>query len=181
MNEDIKIFLICGKARTGKNTVGSILKEKLELSGNKVCEIQLMRTVKGYLKDYFGWDGADNTKPRTMLQQMGTELIKEKMNMPLFHINRLTDDIKVLSNYFDTFIVDDIRLKNEINEIKNRFNNVTVILVEKTNYDSDLTDIQKSHVTENDLNDYNEYDYKIVNDDLDELAKQVNNTIGVGN
>ena len=42
MNEDIKIFLICGKARTGKNTVGSILKEKIELSGNKVCEIQII-------------------------------------------------------------------------------------------------------------------------------------------
>lgn len=179
MNE-IKIYLICGKARTGKNTIAKMIKEKL--SNHKVCEIQIMRTLKGYLKDYFGWDGRDETKPRTLLQQMGTELIRQEMNMPNFHIDRLTDDIKVLSNYFDTFIVDDIRLKEEIKEIKNRFNNVVVIYVNKENNENyNLTESEKNHITENDLLDFDSYDYKIENDNINNLEETIDNIIKGGN
>lgn len=45
------------------------------------------------------------------------------MNMPNFHIDHLTDDIKVLSNFFDIFIVNDIRLPEEIEILKSRFQN----------------------------------------------------------
>ena len=41
-----------------------------------------MRPLKEYLKDYFGWDGSEETKPREALQQMGTELIREEMHKP---------------------------------------------------------------------------------------------------
>ena len=82
-----------------------------------------MKTLKGYLKDYFGWDGLEDTKPRKMLQELGTDIIREKMNMPNFHIDHLTDDIKVLSNFFDIFIVNDIRLPEEIEILKSRFQN----------------------------------------------------------
>lgn len=91
---DKKIYLISGKARTGKGTVSKIIKEEYEKRNLKVCEIQIMRTLKGYLKDYFGWDGLEDTKPRKMLQELGTDIIREKMNMPNFHIDHLTDDIK---------------------------------------------------------------------------------------
>ena len=78
MIDDIKVYLICGKARSGKDTIAAILKEKLENNNYKVCTIQIMRTLKGYLKDYFDWDGSEENKPRTLLQTMGTELIRKK-------------------------------------------------------------------------------------------------------
>ena len=177
MIDDIKVYLICGKARSGKDTIGDMLKSKLEERNHKVCNIQIMRTLKGYLKDYFNWDGTEENKPRTLLQTMGTELIREKLNMPNFHLDRLTEDIKVLSNYFDIFIVDDIRLINEIEEIKKRFSNVTSIGVEKENYISPLTETQEKHITEHDLDNYNDYDYKIINRTREELDEEINKII----
>ena len=177
MLDNIKVYLICGKARSGKDTAAEILKEKLEKNNYKVCTIQIMRTLKGYLKDYFGWDGTEETKPRTLLQQMGTELIREELNMPNFHIDRLTEDIKILSNYFNVFIVDDIRLVNEIEEIKRRFNNVTSIGVEKENYVSPLEESQERHITEHDLDNYDNYDYKIINRTREDLEHEVEKII----
>ena len=173
MIDDIKVYLICGKARSGKDTVADILKEKLEENNYKVCNIQIMRTLKGYLKDYFNWDGSEETKPRRLLQNMGTELIREKLNMPNFHIDRLTEDIKILSNYFEIFIVDDIRLVNEIEEIKKRFNNVVSIGIEKENYISPLKEDEEKHITEHDLDNYDGYDYKIINTTKEELEIEV--------
>lgn len=177
MSNNIKVYLICGKARTGKNTIAKLIREKLEKEGHKVCEIQIMRTVKSYVKDYFNWDGRDETKPRKLLQEMGTELIRQQMNMPNFHLDRLTDDIKVLSNFFDTFIVDDIRLKEEINTIKERFSDTTVILVEKNNIINNLTEEEQKHSTENDLNDFYDYDCKINNDNYELLDSEIDSVL----
>lgn len=173
MENNISVFLISGKARNGKGTISEILKEKLEEKGFKVCEIQIMRTLKGYLKDYFGWDGKEETKPRKMLQQMGTEVIREKLNKPYFHIDRLTEDIEILSNFFDVFIVNDIRLPLEIETIKKRFDKVVSIHVVREDYISPLEPSEQTHITELALDDYNKFDYKIVNYSLKELENDI--------
>ena len=170
---DKKIYLISGKARTGKGTVSKIIKEEYEKRNLKVCEIQIMRTLKGYLKDYFGWDGLEDTKPRKMLQELGTDIIREKMNMPNFHIDHLTDDIKVLSNFFDIFIVNDIRLPEEIEILKSRFQNVVSIHVVRDNYVSPLNGSEQTRITELALDHYKNFDYKIVNSSLTELTSDI--------
>lgn len=167
------IYLISGKARTGKGTVSSILKEEYEKRGYRVCEIQIMRTLKGYLKDYFGWDGREESKPRKMLQQIGTEVIREQLGKPLFHIDRLTEDITILSNYFDVFIVNDIRLPLEIEKIKERFSSVVSIHVIREGYTSSLEQEEQKHVTELALDDYENFDYKIVNSSLNEVTSDI--------
>lgn len=170
----MKIYLICGKARSGKDTVASIIEKELS-DTNKVCRIGLTRTLKGYIKDYFGWDGNEDTKPRTLLQEMGQDIIKDNIN---FHIDRLCEDINVLSKYFDVFVVSDIRLIHEIEEIRNRFDNVTVIGVIKENYVSPLSIDEEKHITEHDLDNYDDYDYKVINKDLEGLEKEVKEIIG---
>ena len=170
----MKVYLICGRARSGKDTVASIIERELS-KNNKVCRIGLTRTLKAYIKDYFGWDGSDDTKPRTLLQEMGQELIKDNPN---FHIDRLTEDISVLSKYVDTFIVSDIRLIHEIVELRKRFNDVTVIGVEKENYISPLSVTETNHITERDLDDFDDYDYRIINSSLEKLELDVLNIIG---
>lgn len=166
------LYLICGKARSGKHEVNKFISDYLKECDHKVCSIQIMRTLKGYLKDYFGWDGHDETKPRELLQKFGTEIIREKLNMPLFHIDRLTEDINVLSAYFDTFIVDDIRFPLEIEELTKRFKDVVVINVERDI--NTLTEEERKHITEVALDNYNEYDYVIENNsNLDDLKEKV--------
>lgn len=173
MESDVLIFLISGKAQNGKGTVSKILKDKLEEKGLKVCEIQIMRTLKGYLKDYFDWDGKEETKPRKMLQQLGTEMIREKLNKPYFHIDRLTEDIEVLSNFFNVFIVNDIRLPLEIEMMKERFEKVVSIHVVREDYVSPLEPSEQNHVTELALDDYDKFDYKIVNFSLKVLENDI--------
>jgi len=170
----MKIYLISGKARSGKGTVSSIMKEELE-KNNSVCEIQVTRTIKGYAKDYFGWDGNENDKPRKLLQDLGNS-IREKN--PMFHINRLCEDIEVLSNYFDVFLVNDIRFPKEIEEIKNRFDDVVSIHVEMENYICPLSDDTKNDITEHALDQYDNYDYKLINTEIDALRKEVIGILG---
>lgn len=173
MKNSTLIYLIAGKARTGKGKVSQLIKKKYEELGYSVCEIQMMRTLKGYLKDYFGWDGKEETKPRKMLQQMGTEIIREKMGKNYFHIDRLTEDITVLSHYFSVFIVNDIRLPLEIEEIKRRFPHVITIHLTRKDYKSPLEKEEQVHITELALDDYKNFDYEIVNCSLNQLASDI--------
>ncbi len=172
-NKEIIVYLIGGKARTGKGEISHLFKQEYEKRGYAVCEIQMMRTLKGYLKDYFGWDGKEETKPRTLLQQMGTEIIREKMGKNYFHIDRLTEDITVLSNYFSVFVVNDIRLPLEIEEMKKRFPNVVSIHVTMDHYTSPLEPTEQTHITELALDHYKNFDYEIVNYSLNQLASDI--------
>lgn len=166
------IYLIAGRARSGKNTFKDFVHDELEKRGRKVCDIELMRTLKGYARDYFGWDGREETKPRDFLQQFGTELIREKMNRPLFHINRLIEDIEILSNFFDDFIVDDVRFPLEIEKIKERFpGSLSISIVRDSSVENGLNELQKQHISEIALNGYDQYDVKIVNTTLSKLQE----------
>lgn len=172
------IYLVAGRARSGKDTLTGYMKEELEKRGRKVCNIEVMRTLKGYCKDYFGWDGKEETKPRDLLQQLGTELIREKMNKPFFHINRLIEDIEVLSEFFDDFIVSDIRFPLEIEKIKEHFPKTIAISIERDiNPQDNLTEKQKLHATETALNGYDKYDRIIQNTTLEELQKKAEQLI----
>lgn len=173
MKNNIIIFLISGRARNGKGTASKILKEKLEEKKFNVCEIQVMRTLKGYLKDYFGWDGKEETKPRKLLQQIGTDLIREKLNKPNFHLDRLLEDISILSNFFNVFIINDIRLPLEIETIKARFPNVVSINITREGYISPLEVSEQVHITELALNNYKNFDYEIVNSSINGLISDI--------
>ncbi|MCI8567839.1 MAG: hypothetical protein HFG48_00805 [Bacilli bacterium] len=169
----MKVYLISGRARNGKGLASSIIKEKYESLGYKVCEIQVMRTLKGYLKDYFNWDGKEETKPREALQQIGTEIIREKMNKPYFHVNRLVEDIEILSNFFDIFLVTDIRLPLEIEVLKEKFQDVVSINITRVDYNSSLTPKEMYHITEKALDEYKDFDYEIINDSLEQFKLDV--------
>ena len=52
-----------------------------------------------YIKDYFGWDGSEETKPRELLQNLGVELIKTHIDDSML-VRRMVEDIKVYSYFF---------------------------------------------------------------------------------
>ena len=76
----------------------------------------------------------------------------------------MIEDIKVFSYYYDIAIISDGRFKAEIDTIRDEFSDVCVIHVERPDFDNGLTEEQKKHPTEVDLDDYDKYDYKILND-----------------
>ena len=122
-----------------------------------------------YISEITGWDMTDKDKPRDLLQQLSSELIKKKLNRNDFFINRQLEDIDIYSYFFDIIIIPDVRFPREIDVLKKKYNRVVSIGVIRNNYDSELTDSQKNDVTETALDNYSEYDYCIYNDDTDKL------------
>jgi len=175
----MQIILIGGKARSGKDTIADFMYDLLEKEGKKVCKIQIGQYIKYYATKYFGWDGKEETKPRDLLLKLGTEIIREKID-PDFHIDRLIQDIRVLSYFYDYFIVSDVRLPNEIEKPKDNFDNVVTIKMER--YSDELNSRQKSHITEIALDDYDGFDFIVKNDgtleELEEKTKDILKKIG---
>lgn len=174
-NEEAKIFIISGKARVGKDTTGGYLKEFYESIGKKVISLAFADYIKMYAKRISDWDGSEETKPRTLLQELGTDLIRNKID-EYFFINRMIEDIKVYSYFFDIIIITDARLTKEIISIKDNFKDVISINIERPNLESELTDKEQKHITETELDGFNGYDIVITNDGtLEDLRKKVDN------
>ena len=108
---------------------------------------------------------------------MGTDVIRKNID-ELFFVNRMIEDIKVFSYFFDIIVISDARFKDEIDKIKENFNNVISVNIVRPNFDNGLTEEQKNHPTEIDLDDYNKFDYKLINDGtLEELKLKVDSLL----
>lgn len=172
MNKNPLIFIISGKAHSGKDLTGEIIVNFLESKHYKVTKMQYAKYIKMYVKDYFGWDGNEETKPRDLLQSLGTE-IRNTYNKPLFFINRIIEDIDILSNYFDAFVITDARTENELTIIKDNYEKVITIRINR-NVDNGLTIEQKNNYTETALDNYNNYDYIIENNSsIEDLKNKI--------
>ena len=93
------------------------------------------------------------------------------MGKKTFLLDRLFEDIEILSNFFDTFIITDARLKEEFEAIKEKYDDVVAIKLERSNYDNNLSKEEKEHITENDLDNYTEFDYLVENSNLKDLKR----------
>lgn len=168
INKNPKIFILSGKAGSGKNYVADIISDYYKNS----IQISYAYYLKQYVKKISNWDGLEETKPRTLLQTLGIDLIK-KIDKELL-IRRVMEDIKVYSYFFDVIIVTDARLKEEIIIPKNLFDCITIRINGK---DNDLTLEQKNHITETDLDNY-KFDYVINNVDINKTKEEVLKLLG---
>lgn len=173
----MKIYVIGGKAKSGKNTFGKFLREELKSYGYNPCVMHITEPLYSYARNYFEWDETTDKKPREFLQKMGTEIIKEKLNKKFFLLDRLSEDIEILSNFFDVFIITDARLKIEFEELKNRYEDVVSIKIERENYDDELTNEEKEHITETEIATYQDFDYKIKNTSILTLKEEAKNIV----
>ena len=60
----MKIFVIGGCAKTGKNTFGNYLREELKNYGYKPCVMHLTEPLYSYARNYFDWNENTGEKPR---------------------------------------------------------------------------------------------------------------------
>ena len=160
----MEVILIAGKGRHGKDTTGNIIEEYLKEKGFKVARAQISRPLKEYARYYFGWDGREETKPRDLLQQLGTEVIREKLGKEDFFVNRTIEDIEVLSYFFDFLII------IEIEKISKVTKPLKLKIVRK-DFDNGFSEEQKHHRTEVELDNYDNFDYIIENTTLDKLKE----------
>lgn len=161
-----KIFLLSGKARSGKNEISKIIERYY--SNKKCITISFGYYIKDYAKRISDWDGSEETKPRELLQQLGIELVRNKIDKRLF-IDRILQDIEIFSYFYDIIVISDVRLLDEITILKENYADSTSIRVVRNNYENNLTKEQKNHLTETDLDNFNDFDYIVNNDDNLEL------------
>ena len=164
----MKIYIIAGKAGSGKDTLALILKEKLN---GKTIIISYASYLKIYAKNVLGWDGDSSTKPRTFLQELG-DIVKDID--PNFLVNRVLEDIEVYSHYFDNIIISDARFIPEIKTVEDKFGAVKILIHGR---DNNLSDTEKKHNTETSLDGFDDFDYVIDNsgtlDDLKNKADEI--------
>lgn len=92
-----KIFIVSGKARHGKDTTCSFIKELCEEKGLKVINLAYGNYIKEYVKKITDWDGSEETKEsvRSILQLVGTEIVRDNIDEDFF-VKRLCDDTRYI-------------------------------------------------------------------------------------
>ena len=165
------IFVLSGKAKSGKNLIADKIENYYK---NKRCiQISYAFYLKNYVKNIYDWNGSEEDKPRELLQNIGIDLIKNKIDSNLL-IRRVCEDIKVYSYFYDIIIITDARLKDEIEIPKRLFNNVVTIRIDSIYYDKKMTIEQMNHITETNLDNYNKFDYVINDfDKLEEILSKI--------
>ena len=167
--KNVKVIIISGKARAGKDTTAGFMKKYYDKKGIKSLNLAFASYIKEYAKRISDWDGSDETKPRELLQQLGTGIIREQIDNEFF-IKRIIGDIKVYSYFFDVIIISDARVREEIERLKENFLNVISVNIVRPNFDNGLSSEQSKHYTETGLDGFEGFDFEVINDgSLEEL------------
>ena len=175
-------IIISGKAGSGKDTVAQLMKEELEKHGKRVLIIHYGDAVKWVLRDYFNWDGQKDIIGRTLLQRVGTDVVRAKF--PNFWTGIVVGLLQCFEPYsdFDIALVPDARFPNEIDIALQNLENCIAVRVQRTNADGsewinpNLTEDQRKHPSETSLDCY-AFDYIIHNDEDIELLKESAHTL----
>lgn len=167
----MRLFLISGKAGSGKNEVAQIIKDNLP----KTVISSLSKYIKLFAIEMTTWNFNDeDNKPRTFLQTMGDELRNIDEN---FLTKRLYEDIKLYEKYYDNLVLSDVRLINEILYFKSKVElDVITIRINSSESKRELSNTEKVHLTETELDNYN-FDYVIENDFNNTLNEKVVNIL----
>jgi len=171
MKNKVKLYLISGKARHGKDTFSGYLKEVYEENNKKVIVTQLSKYIKYYAREMTGWNLTEEDKPRELLQNLGTNIIREQLGKEDLFIKRMIDDIDIFSCFYDAIIISDVRLKKEIDDLRESFPDLVSVNIFRPDFDNGLTEEQKKHKTEIDLDDYDKFNEQVINTTLEELKE----------
>lgn len=165
-----KLILLSGKAEHGKTTTAELLKDALEKKGYNVVITRYAYYLKDLAVRYCHWNGIKDEHGRNLLQSLGTDIIRQKLNKPNFHVSRVCEDIEICQDFVNYVIIDDTRFPNEIYYPKMMFGDEKVISirVDRKDYVSSLTKEQQNHISEVALDNF-DFDYRIKAKDIDDL------------
>ena len=168
----MKIFLIAGKAGSGKKEVAKMIKEYYIYQKQDTIITSYSKYLKLFAEEIIDWDRNEANKPRKFLQDLGV-VIRKDLDMPNFFTDRMKQDFKIYERYADVCVIEDVRLPGEIENIKSAYEDVTSILVINQFSDSKLTVEEQVHPTETALENYDKFDHTIINSDLKATRDEV--------
>ena len=149
-----KVVLISGKAGSGKSTIARDLHFVWELKNmdndRTSMIIHFGDLVKIVSKEWFGWKGFKNITGRKILQTTGQTMREIDPDIWIKFVHGVCS----ISNP-EVLFVGDCRYKNEIEYFQKLIGKENCLVVRlKSNRPSLLTDAQKNHQSETDLDDY---------------------------
>ena len=170
-----KIILVSAKARNGKDAVAELAKQELELKGEKVLICHYADLLKYICKTFFDWNGIKDDNGRTILQHVGTDVIRVKNHAPDYWVDFIANLLWMFYDEWDYILIPDTRFPNELERMIDNFGKerITSIRVNRPHFDSGMTQEQLNHPSECALDDY-EFDYYIENNGtLEDLQLKV--------
>lgn len=170
----IKTILISGKSASGKDTFAQLLKEEIEKSTSyKVLIIHFGDLVKYFAKTYYNWNGEKDAIGRTLLQNIGTKMMRTKF--PTYWAEVVSKFIAA-DNKYEITIIPDWRFINELETVSLYNKNITTIRInrfdneEKPYYNNNMRINQLTHISECELDDFN-FEWIVENRNLEELKE----------
>jgi len=175
-------IVLSGKSGSGKDLTAQFMKEELEKHGQRVLVIHFADALKWILCDYFNWDGKKDDIGRTLLQRVGTDIVRA--THPGYWTGIVVGLIESFEPYsdFDIAIIPDARFENEVNIALQRLKNCVSVRIERRNADGTtwinptLTEEQRNHPSETSL-DVFAFDYVIHNDEGLDLLRDSAKTL----
>ena len=166
----MRIFLVAGKAGSGKNEIAKLIKEYYIYKLQDCAITHYSKYIKNFALELTDWDGTDANKPRDFMQQVGDKI---RAVDPNYFTSNMIRDIEIYSQYVQNLVITDVRMPNEIEDIRENYDEVYAIYVVNQFGTSKLTIEQQSHITETALENFSDFDYTIANDSLDALKEKV--------
>lgn len=143
----MKVILISGKARHGKDTVAKIMKNYIEARhGQKVLIAHYADLLKYICKTFLDWDGKKDEKGRTLLQHVGTEVLRRKD--PDIWVDFIIKITTLLDCRWDYIIIPDARFPNEVSKWRAFGYEPLHIRVVRDDFTGNLTKNQQNHPSE---------------------------------
>ena len=102
------------------------------------------------------------------MQTIGYDILQLKLKKKDFLLDYLITTIEILDDYYDVGLITDGRLVHEIEVLKEKYPSIKTILLTNKK-DNKLTNKEKNHQTEIDLDDYKDFDYIVENKDMESL------------
>ena len=172
-----RIYLLHAHAQSGKDTCAAMMKEEYEKRGKRVIIIAFADYVRMCLDKYYGIKDYKTSEGRTIIQHFATDLVRK--NDPTFWGRTVGDLLRAIEDDFDYAIIPDWRFENEYTSLASRFAPHIIVQVgiyRPNNEATDnMTEAQRKHQSETEMNDYKNFDYNISNEfnKLDETRKQI--------
>lgn len=178
-----KIFLLHAAARSGKNTCAEAMKNYYETAYNKrVLIIAFADYVKFVLDKYYNTPAERTEEYRTRIQQFATEQVRA--NDVNYWANVVGDLLLCIREDWDIIIVPDWRFGNERVALVSRFHEfgipVKTMLIDRPGIEEvdGMTEEQRSHSSERNLDKYDNFDYNVINE-TSQMQKTIQQLIDI--
>lgn len=167
----MQVVLISGKAQHGKDTTAGFLRTALEADGCSVLIAHYGDLVKYVCKQYFGWNGEKDEFGRTLLQHIGTDVVRTQDEN--FWVRFVGEVLTFFKDEWDYVLIPDCRFPNEVDYLRTIGFSVIHMRVVRDGFVSPLTQEQQKHLSETALDNHGADIYMHNKGTLEDLRRAV--------